>query len=263
MSTTTPITAHGRMASPERFRMSPVRKAALIAGIAYIATFIFSIPVKFGLWTDVLDNPDFILGAGSDAGVPMGALFEALTALTGVVTAVALYSVAKQYSRRAALGFVTTRVMEAGLIFVGILSILSMLTLRQDVAGTPGADPDSLATVGRALLAVHDWAFLFGPGLMASLNALLIGSVMYRSRLLPRWIPTLGLVGAPLLLVSNIAVLFGLWTQISGPAMVLVLPIAIWEFSFGVHMTTKGFRHTPVDEASFAPVNSAIFDGEV
>ena len=121
----------------------------------------------------------------------------------------------------------------------------------------------ALATTSRGLITIHDWAFLIGPGLMAPVNALLIGSVMYRSRLLPRWIPTLGLVGAPLLLVSNIAVLFGLWTQISGPAMVLVLPIAIWEFSFGVHMTAKGFRRTSVDEASFAPVNSAIFDGEV
>jgi hypothetical protein len=256
-------TAQARNAGRTNWPIDATRKAALIAGVAYIATFVFSIPVKFGLWTDALDNPAFVLGAGSDAGVPMGALFEALTALTGVVTAVALYSVAKKYSQRAALGFVTTRVMEAGLIFVGILSILSMLTLRQDVAGAPGADPDSLATVGQALVAVHDWAFLFGPGLMAALNAFLIGSVMYRSRLLPRWIPTLGLVGAPLLLVSNIAVLFGLWTQISGPAMVLVLPIAIWEFSFGVYMTAKGFKRTAVNEASFAPASSAIFDGEV
>jgi hypothetical protein len=260
VSTATRI-AHDRTTARERVRLSPMRKAALIAGVAYIATFVFSIPVKFLFWADALDNPAFILGAGSHAGVPLGALFEALTALTGVVTAVALYSVARAYSHRAALGFVTTRVIEASLIFVGTFSILSMLTLRQDVAGIPGADTASLATVGRALVAVHDWAFLFGPGFMAVLNAFLIGSVMYRSRLVPRWIPTLGLVGAPLLLVSNVAVVFGVWTQVSGPAMLLVLPIAVWELSFGVYMAAKGFRHTPVNEALFAPVNSAIFDG--
>jgi hypothetical protein len=92
------------------------------------------------------------------------------------------------------------------------------------------------------LVAIHDWTFLLGPGLMAGLNALLIGSVMYRSRMLPRWIPTLGLIGAPLLLISDTAVLFGAWEQISGPAMLLVLPIAIWEFSFGVYMTVKGLK---------------------
>lgn len=245
MTHTTPA-----IAASGQTQMSPLRKSALIAGVAYIATFLFSIPVKFGLWTDVLDNPDWVLGAGSDSGVPLGALFEVLTAITGVITAVALYSVARRHSERAALGFVTTRVMEAGLIFVGILAIMSAYTLRQDVAGTAGADTDSLVTTGHALIAVHDWTFLPGPGLMAVLNALLIGSVMYRSRMLPRWIPTLGLIGAPLLLASNIAVLFGAWDQISGPAMVLVLPIAIWEFSFGVYMAVKGLkpsRSLPVD----------------
>ncbi len=233
------------MTTSDRTPMTPMRKTALIAGVAYIATFVFSIPVKFGLWTSVLDNPDFILGAGNDAGVPWGALFEVLTALGGVVSAVALFSVARRYSERAALGFVTTRVLEATMIFVGVLSILAVYTLRQDVAGTAGADTGALLTARHGLVAIHDWTFLIGPGAMAGLNALLIGSVIYRSRLLPRWIPTLGLVGAPLLLGSCIATLFGAWEQISGPAMVLVLPVAVWEFSFGVYMAVKGFKPSP------------------
>ncbi len=224
--------------------MTPARKAALIAGIAYIATFVFSIPVKFGLWKDAIDNPDFILGAGSDGGVPLGALFEILTALTCVATAVALYGVAKRYSLRSALGFVTTRVMEASIIFVGVFSVMSLYTLRNDATG----DPAGLEATGHALVALHDWTFLIGPGLMAPLNALLIGSVMYRSRLLPRWIPTLGLVGAPLLLTSFVATLFGAWDQLSVPSLLLTLPIAVWEFSFGVYMAVKGFR--PVPEAA-------------
>jgi hypothetical protein len=227
--------------------MTPTRKAALIAGLAYIATFVFSIPVKFGLWKDVLDKPDFVLGAGSAAGVPLGAMFEVLTAITGVITAVALYSVARRHSERAALGFVTSRVLEAGLIFVGVLAIMATYTLREDVAGVAGSDSDALMTTGQALVSVHDWTFLLGPGLMAVINALLIGSVMYRSRMLPRWIPTAGLIGAPLLLVSDVATLFGVWEQTSGPAMLLVLPIAVWEFSFGVYMTVKGFRSEPID----------------
>jgi hypothetical protein len=231
----------------ERTPMSATRKAALIAGVAYIATFVFSIPVKFGLWTDVLDEPDWVLGAGSDSGVPLGSLFEVLTALTGVITAVALYPIAKRSSHRNALGFVTTRVMEAVIIFIGIFAVMATYTLRTEVAGTAGADPAALKTTGQALVAIHDWTFLLGPGLMAGLNALLIGSVMYRSHLLPRWIPTLGLFGAPLLLVSTAVTLFGGWGQTSGPAMLLVLPIAVWEFSFGVCMTVKGFRPAAVD----------------
>lgn len=175
-----------------RTPMSATRKAALIAGVAYLATFVFSIPVKFGLWVDVLDDPAFVLGAGGDTAVAWGALFEVLTALACVATAVALYPVARRYSERAALGFVTTRLIEAAIIFVGVLSILAVVTLRQDVATTAGADAGALVTARHALVAIHDWTFLLGPGVMPALNALLIGSVMYRSRLLPRWMPTLG-----------------------------------------------------------------------
>ena len=248
------------MTTTVRTPMTPLRKTALIAGVAYIATFVFSIPVKFGLWADLLDNPDFVLGAGSDAGVTLGALFEVLTALGGVVSAVALYAVARRYSERAALGFVTTRVLEATMIFVGVLSILAVYTLRQDVAGTAGADTGALLTARHGFVAIHDWTFLIGPGVMAGLNALLIGSVMYRSRLLPRWIPTLGLIGAPLLLGSCMATLFGVWDQLSGPAMVLVLPVAVWEFSFGVYMAVKGFRPAavPVGSVDSTPAVGAL-----
>jgi hypothetical protein len=257
-TTTTTITTAERAGAPGRTPMSPMRKAALIAGLAYIASFVFSIPVKFGLWTDVINEPNFILGVGSDSGVPLGAAFEVLTGLSGIVSAVALYTIAKRYSHRAALGFVTTRLLEAAVIFMGVLSIMSVYTLRQDLAGTPGADTGALLTTGHALVAMHDWTFLLGPGLMAALNALLIGSVMYRSRLIPRWMPTLGLIGAPLLLASDVAVLFGAWTQVSGPAALLTLPIGIWEFSFGIYMTFWGFKRTAVPEATFTPVNSAV-----
>jgi hypothetical protein len=259
MTTTQSRTTTHNPMSPTRTTtpMTPMRKTALIAGLAYIATFVFSIPVKFGLWADVLDNPDFVLGAGSGTPVLWGGLFEVLTALAGVATAVALYTVARRHSDRAALGYVTTRVLEAAMIFVGVLSILAIYTLRQDVAGTAGADSGALVTARHALVAIHDWTFLLGPGLMAALNALLIGSVMYRSRLLPRWIPTLGLIGAPLLLASCTATLFGAWEQISGPAALLTLPIAVWELSFGIYMTVKGFTSESVSDESTAPFAAA------
>lgn len=240
----------------DRTPMTATRKAALVAGIAYIATFVFSIPVKFGLWVDVLDKPDWVLGAGSDAGVPLGALFEILTGVGGIVTAVALYSVARRHGERGALGFVTTRVMEAAVIFIGVLAIMATYTLRNEVAGTAGADDGALRTVGQALVAVHDWAFLAGPGIMPALNALFIATIMYRSRMLPRWIPTFGLVGAPLLLISSTAGLFGAWDQISGPAVLFALPIAIWEFSFGVYMIVKGLRPAAVNGRSSSTAGS-------
>jgi len=243
----------------DREPMTATRKAALIAGIAYLATFVFSIPVKFGLWKDAINMPDWILGAGSDAGVPTGAVFEVITALTGIVTAVAVYSILRRHSQRGALGFVTSRVIEAAVIFVGVLAIMSAFTLRNDVAGTASADNASLLTTGHALVAIHDWTFLLGPGLMPAINALRFATVLYRSRLVPRAIPTIGLIGAPLLLVSFLATMFGVWDQISAPAALCTLPIAAWELSVGIYMTVKGFRKEVVTTEQPVAVSPASF----
>lgn len=256
MSTDTATTAQPR--TP----MTPMRKAALISGIAYIATFVFSIPVPFGLWKDAIDRPDWILGAGSDAGVPLGAVFEILTGLTGIVTAVAVYSVLRRHSQRAALGFVTSRVVEAAIIFAGVSAIMAAYTLRTEVAGTVGADNASLLTTGRALVAIKDWTFLFGPGVMAAVNALCFATVLYKSRLVPRLIPTIGLVGIPLMLFAVVGTIFGAWDQTSGTGVLLALPIAVWELSVGVYMTVKGFRaDATADEyadAELSTLNPAV-----
>ncbi len=221
--------------------MDPVRKAALAAGLFYLGTFVFSIPA-LGLYDGVLNDPKFVLGAGSHQGVLWGGLIEILTALTGIGTAVALYPVIKRFGPARAQGFVASRVLEASMIFAGVLAVLSVVTLRQDFAGS---DSESLTTTAHALVAFKDWTFLLGPGLMAVVNALCLATIMYRSQLVPRIIPTLGLIGAPLLLVSSTGTLFGAWEQVSTVGLVMALPIAAWEFSLGVYMAVKGFR-TPV-----------------
>ena len=236
------------MATITRTPMSPMRKTALVAGLAYLATFVGSIPA-LPLYNDILNDPNHLLGGASDTGVLWGALGEIVCALTGIVTAVALYPVAKRHSERAALGFVTARVLEASMIFVGVLSVLSLVTLHD--AGSSAAEAGATLSTGRSLIAVHDWTFLLGPGLMPVISALCIGTVMYRTGLVPRIIPTIGLIGAPILLASSIGTLFGAWDQVSAAAILFALPIAAWEFSFGVYMTVKGFKPTaPTHDAA-------------
>jgi hypothetical protein len=232
-------------ATHSRVPMHPMRSTALAAGLLYIATFVFSIPAAFGFFDGVLHDRSFVLGAGSASGVAWGALFEILTGLTGVGTAVVLYPVVKRWGQNAALGFVASRTLEASMIFAGVVSVLGVLTLRQDPAG---ADAAGLTMAAHSLIAVKNWTFLLGPGVMAGVNALCLAPLMYRSRLVPRIIPTLGLIGAPLLLASCTATLFGLWDQVSPTAALLTLPIAAWEFSLGVWMTVKGFKPAGTDE---------------
>jgi uncharacterized protein DUF4386 len=227
-------------------RPSPdaMRRISLAAGILYLLTFV-SIPTLF-LYNPLRDDAGFVLGAGSDTGVLWGAFAEVIVALAGIGTAVVLFRVARRQSETAALGFVTARVLEAGLILVGVTSLLSVVTLRREVAGTAGADPASLITIGQTHLATYDWAFLLGQSLMPVFNALCLGYVLYRSGLVPRILPIVGLIGAPLLLASDIAIFFGVYDRVSPVAAVAFIPIALWELSLGIWLVTKGFNPAAV-----------------
>jgi len=205
----------------------------------------------------VLHNADFVNGAGSDAGVLWGGLFEVITGLTGIASAICVYPVIKRWGQGRAVGFVASRTLEAAAIFVGVMSVLAVYTLRQDFAGTDAA---GLSVTAQGLVAVHNWSFLLGPGVMPAINAILFASILRRSGLVPRWIPTVGLIGAPILLISSTASLFGAWDQISGPATLFALPIATWEFSVGVYMTVKGFK-TPASGDSHSTNGSSSVAG--
>jgi hypothetical protein len=173
-----------------------------------------------------------------------GSWLEVITAFSCVGTAVALYPVTRRVSRTAAIGFVSSRVVEAAMILVGVLCVLAVVSLRGDLAAAVGAEAEALGVVGQALIEVRQWSFLVGPGLIAGVNGLFLGYVMYRSRLVPRIIPAVGLVGAPLILLSSTVTIFGGWGQVSLTGSLCALPIALWELSLGVWLTVKGFRPT-------------------
>ena len=131
--------------------------------------------------------------------------------------------------------------LEAAVIMVGVISLLAIVSLRRDFSGDPQTDRAGLLITGHALLAVRNWTFLFGPNLCAALNALLFGTLLYRSRLVPRTIPAMGLIGAPLLLAATIAAAVGAVDQ--GSAWFIgAMPVAAWELSVGLYMTIRGLR---------------------
>jgi hypothetical protein len=225
--------------------MDPMRRRSLAAGILYLITFV-SIPT-LALYKPVKDQVgDFVLGAGSDTGVMWAALSEVIVGLAGIGTAIVLFPVLKRQSETPALGLVAARIVEATLIFVGVISVLSIVTLRDDVAGTAGADPASLVTIGQTHLATYNWTFLLSQSLMPVFCDLFLGYLLYRSGLVPRILPIIALVGAPLLLASDIAVFFGAYANVSPFALLAALPVAAFEFSLGVYLIVKGFRPSAV-----------------
>jgi len=219
--------------------MTSLRKTAFVAGLLYLITYL-AIPTVV-LYGPALDDPNFIASAGNSTGILWAAVLELIVAFAIVGTGVALYPVLKRQHEGVALGFVTARLFETGIIVVGIISVLSIVTLGQNAA-VAGADPGSLVTTGRSLVAIHDWTFLIGQTLLPGINALLLGSLMYRSGLVPRVIPLLGLIGAPLMISSALGQVVGINSEYSAWSAIALVPIFLWELTLGLWLVFKGFK---------------------
>ena len=226
--------------------MSSTRKTALVAGIFFIITFVTSIPALL-LYNPVLKHTGYIVGAGADKHIFLGASLEVLLIIANIATAVVLFPILKRVNETLALGYVTARLVESAFIAVGILSVLSVVTLRQDIGGAGAAHAASLSVVGRSLVAIHDWTFLLGPGFIVGVgNGLLLGYMMYRSGLVPRRMAMLGLIGGPLVCASGIAVLFGELDKGSAGQFIATIPEIAWEASLGIYLIVKGFKPCPI-----------------
>ena len=227
--------------------MDSNRRTALIAGLFFAGTIIFSIPAAL-LYEPVLNDSDYILGEGADTQIALGAFLEVLTAICNIATAVVLFPILRRVNEAVALGYVALRIVEGTIIVIGLISLMSIVTLRDDLAGAAGTDADSLNIAGQSLVAFHEWTRLLGPQFCAGFgNGLLLGYLMYKSGLVPRRMALLGLIGGPLAFVGGMAVLFGALE--TGPTLgllLLTIPEILWEVSLTIYLIFKGFRPSPV-----------------
>jgi hypothetical protein len=239
MHQTTRVTESEKLADTNQ---RSARKTARAAGILYLLTFV-SMPIGV-LYSSILKDPNYIAGSGMDTAVVIGGILEIIVALAGIGTAVVLYQVLKKQNEAMALGFVGSRVLEASTIFADVVCLMTIVTLRR-----AGVGADALG-IGRALVAMYG-LFRLGQNLMPAVNDLLLGSLLYQSRLVPRVLPLLGLIGSPLLIANTIVFMFGIT---SGPLYVLtaigVIPVALFEFSLGIWLTFKGFNPSAIDSLS-------------
>jgi len=218
--------------------MSSFRKTALVGGLLYLITFIGSIPAAI-LVGPAINDPSYVASAGADQQVALGLVFELVNVFGCIGCGVALFSVIRREHEGLAVGYLATRTFEAVTITVGVLSLLAVLSLRQQ--GAASGDAASLVPAGNALVAIRDWAMTIGPN-MAGFNALMLGTALYRARLVPRAIPALGLIGAPIIITYVIGTILGL----TGPGTlfqaIAVMPFFIWELVLGLWLTFKGFN---------------------
>ena len=226
--------------------MNSHRTTAVVAGVFFIVAAVAAV-IGLSLEGPVLNNADYIVkGSGDDSRVVLGGFFEVILAISVIGTAVTLFPIVKRQNESIALGYVAGRVLEAVVIVVGIISILTVVTLRQDFAGATGANAASLLVAGKSLVVIHNWTFLFGPSLAIGVNTLLLAYLMFTSRLVPRLIPVLGLIGGPVIFAAGTAEMFGLFQQVSAWGAIAAIPVTAWELSLAVWLIVKGFKASPV-----------------
>ncbi len=215
--------------------MSEDQRNARIFGVLFLITFVTSIPA-LALYQPVLDDPaGYIAGGGKDNQIYLGALLELLLIIANVGTAVVVFPILRRQNEILAVGYVTARVMECVFIAAGVFLILGVVSLRHD---DPGA-----ASLAVSLAALKDWTFLLGPGFIVGWgNGLILGYLMYTSRLVPRWMATLGLIGGPLIILSGIGTLFSAWDAGSTVPAITVIPEFLWELSLGIYAAVWGFK---------------------
>jgi hypothetical protein len=241
--------------------MDSARKTALVVGVLFIVTFITSIPPAFIFYTPVLNNTHYIVSGGADTRIFAGAFLEVLLMIANIGTAVAIFPIVRRQNEVLALGGVASRIIESAMIGVGIIALLSVVTMRGDFAGS-GGDAATFVIVGKALVAIHKWTFLLGPGICPGIeNGLILGYLLYRSGLVPRPIAVLGLIGGPLALVAGTLELFQVFPQTSAGAFALTLPEALFEAAIGIWLTFKGFRPTPITAAVNREAGTSLASG--
>ena len=223
----------------QKLPLNTLRKYSLAAGILYLLTFV-SIPT-LSLYGAV-HGPNYILGSGPDSTIIIGGILELIVALAGIGTAVALYPVLKKQNQGTALALFGSRILEASTIFVGVMFLLTVVSLRQHSVGSEGL------ITSRTLVIMYDRIFLIGQSFMPAVNDILLGFLLYQSRLVPRWLSIMGLIGGPLLISGDIGVLFGVIGQHDPSTGLFAVPVALFELLLGLYLTFKGFKSTEIEK---------------
>jgi hypothetical protein len=230
--------------------MNTHRKTAIIVGILFLVCSAAAI-LSFPFFGSILEGKDYLSKLfDSENMVITGALIEFIQAAAAAGIAIGLYSILKKYNGALALGAVGFRVVECVFVLIGTLSLLSLLTLSQEFIAAGAPDASSFQTSGTLLLAVRDWSGNVISALAFGLGALMYYVVLYKSKLIPRWLSGWGVLG---IVMGLAATLVGTYTHDFSTASVntlLNVPIGLQEMVFAVWLIVKGFNKSAIASLS-------------
>ncbi|MCD9025229.1 DUF4386 domain-containing protein [Cohnella silvisoli] len=223
--------------------MNSNKKAAKIVGVLFILAAVTAV-IGLLLYDPILNGPDYLIQGSEHANqVILGALMELILVVSAVGTATTMFPYLRKYNETIALWHLCFRFLEAVIITVGVISVLSLLTLSREFVAAGAPDTASFQVSGTVLKAIHDWTFLLGPLFMLGINTMMYSYIFYKSKLVHRFIPILGMTGATLVFICALLVMFGVIEQVSTWGAILALPVAANEMILAVWLIVKGFNN--------------------
>jgi len=226
--------------------MNSNRKTAKIVGVLFILAAVSAV-IGLNLYDPILNGPDYLLKGSEHANqVILGAVMELILVLSAVGTATTMFPLLRKYNETIALWHVCFRFLEAIIITVGVISVLSLLTLSREFVAAGAPDPSSFHSSGIILKAIHDWTFMLGPLFMLGINTVMYSYIFFKTKLVPRFISILGMTGASSVFICSLFVMFGVFPQISFWGAVLAVPVAANEMILAVWLIVKGFNENAI-----------------
>lgn len=217
-------------------------KNAAITGVFFIIATVAAI-IGGTLYDPLLNHSDYLVsGAKHSTQIVLGAIFELLLACSAAGTAIMLFPYLKQFNENLGLGYVCFRMLEVIFILIGIISILSLLSLSNQYVSQIGQNVTPPLTIAELLKSIHGWSFILGPHFMLGINTFIYSFVFYQSKLVPRKISIIGIMGAVLIFIVSQLEMFGVISQFSVQTVIMALPIAIYEMVLAIWLIIKGFN---------------------
>ncbi|WP_445474850.1 DUF4386 domain-containing protein [Methanococcoides methylutens] len=230
--------------------MDPDRKTAIIVGVLFILSTVTGVLSVILLEPIVNAQNYFTTVSANENQVIIGTLLELICAGAFLGVAVMIFPILKKHNESLALGYAVARICEAVPFIIGVISLLSLLPLSKEYVQAGAMDDSYVLPLGTLLLAVHDWTNLLGSMIIFSLTALILNYILYRSKLVPRFISVWGLIGVPLMLAAGLLDMFGFLNPFSTIWTLLSLPLALQEMVFAVWLIVKGFNPSAFDSSS-------------
>ena len=226
--------------------MNSNRDIAILVGVLYILAAVTAI-IGFVLYQPILNDPDYIIkGSANETQVIWGAFNELILAFSVIGISVLMFPIINKENESLAIGYVCFRLVEAILIIIGIISLLSIVTLSQEFESVASPNISFYLTAAKSLVILHNWTFLLGPNLALGPSTLMMSYFLYDSKLVPRFISVLGLVGGSLIFSCALLVMFGVILQVSVWGAILAIPVFAYEMSLAVRLIVKGFNSSIV-----------------